>query len=67
MKVTIKKLNGRESSSTNLDSEDDQIIVTCFNALTGVGYAPDYILKKMYEFSSQFIKTEETQVKPIKK
>lgn len=58
MRITVEKVNGRKGISENLEDENEQVIVTCFNALTGVGYAPDYILKKMYDFSSQFIKEE---------
>jgi len=56
MRITVEKVNGRKGISENLEDENEQVIVTCFNALTGVGYAPDYILKKMYDFSSQFVK-----------
>jgi hypothetical protein len=63
MRITVEKVNGRKGISENLEDENEQVIVTCFNALTGVGYAPDYILKKMYDFSSQFIKKEEPKKK----
>jgi hypothetical protein len=63
MKITVEKMNGRKGFSENLDDEDNQFVVNCFNALTSVGYAPEYILKKMYDFSSQFVKKEETENK----
>ena len=56
MKVTIK--NGHDESSSELGISPIQI---CFNALRGIGMSDEAILKDMYSFSSQFIKTEETK------